>query len=175
MSMYGAAAAKSQNDRAPCSCSRVEMATVSETMPVTLEAAENEPILTGRSAYSSRALRSRSRSMWPSASCGIVTTSAIDSRHGSSLEWCSKGPMNTTGRSLAGTCCSSANRSSSADGMRSPSTPISLEIAPVLPDPAKITTVSSSPPTASWMIWRASSRSRVVCRPVPLDSVCVLA
>ncbi len=83
--------------------------------------------------------------------------------------------MKTTGRSLAGTCCSSSNRSSSADGMRSPSTPISLEIAPVQPDPAKITTVSSSPPTASWMIWRASSRSRVVCRPVPLDSVWVLA
>ncbi len=53
--------------------------------------------------------------------------------------------------------------------------PTSLAIAPVQPDPVKITTVSSSPPTASWMIARASSRSRVVCSPVPLDSVCVLA
>ena len=33
--------------------------------------------------------------MWPSASCGITTTSAIDSRQGNSLEWCSNGPMNT--------------------------------------------------------------------------------
>ena len=59
--------------------------------------------------------------------------------------------------------------------MRRPSTPISLSIAPVHPDPAKMTTVSSSPCTASPMIRRASSRSRVVCSPVPLDSVCVLA
>jgi hypothetical protein len=53
--------------------------------------------------------------------------------------------------------------------------PISLSIAPVLPDPAKMTAQSSSPPTASRIIRRASSRSRVVCSPVPLDSVCVLA
>ena len=59
--------------------------------------------------------------------------------------------------------------------MRRPSTPISLSIAAVQPDPVKITTVSSSPWTASWMIRRASSRSRVVCSPVPLDSVCVFA
>jgi hypothetical protein len=38
-----------------------------------------------------------------------------------------------------------------------------------------MTTVSSSPPTAALMIWRESSRSRVVCNPVPEDSVCVLA
>jgi len=50
-----------------------------------------------------------------------------------------------------------------------------LSIAPVQPDPAKITTVSASPPTASVMMDRASSRSLVVCSPVPLDSVCVLA
>jgi hypothetical protein len=53
--------------------------------------------------------------------------------------------------------------------------PISLSIAPVEPDPQKITAVVSSPPTASLMIRRASSRSRVVCRPVPDDSVWVLA
>ena len=53
--------------------------------------------------------------------------------------------------------------------------PISLSIAAVEPEPQKMTTVSSSPPTASRMIRRASSRSRVVCSPVPLDSVWVLA
>ena len=53
--------------------------------------------------------------------------------------------------------------------------PISLSMAPVQPEPAKITTVSSSPPTASRTMVRASSRSRVVCRPVPLDSVWVFA
>ena len=53
--------------------------------------------------------------------------------------------------------------------------PISLSIAAVEPEPQKMTTVSSSPPTASRMIRRASSRRRVVCRPVPLDSVWVLA
>ena len=52
---------------------------------------------------------------------------------------------------------------------------MSLSIAPVLPEPAKITATSSSPPRAWWMIERASSRSRVVCSPVPLDSVWVLA
>ena len=83
--------------------------------------------------------------------------------------------MNTTGRCARGICSLSCHRSSSADGMRSPSTPISLSIAPVHPEPAKITTVSSSPCTASWMTCRASSRNRVVCSPVPLDSVWVLA
>ena len=89
MSMYGAAAAKSQKLSAPCSWSSVEMPAVSETIPVTLEAAENEPILSGRSAYFSSCSRSSSRSTPPSASSWIVTTSAIDSRHGISLEWCS--------------------------------------------------------------------------------------
>jgi hypothetical protein len=48
-------------------------------------------------------------------------------------------------------------------------------MAPVVPDPQKITSVSSSPPTLSRMMRRASSRRRVVCRPVPLDSVWVFA
>ena len=52
MSTYGAAAAKSQNDSAPCRCSRSAMRCVSVTMPVTLEAAENDPMRSGRSAYS---------------------------------------------------------------------------------------------------------------------------
>ena len=53
--------------------------------------------------------------------------------------------------------------------------PIILSIAAVLPEPQKMTIVSSSPPTASRMIRRASSRRRVVCSPVPLASVWVLA
>jgi len=44
-----------------------------------------------------------------------------------------------------------------------------------MPLPQKITTVSSSPFTDRWIWARASSRSRVVCSPVPLLSVCVLA
>ena len=73
-------------------------------IPVTFDAALNEPILSGRSAYAASSARSRATSMWPSASSGIVTTSAIDSRHGSSLLWCSNGPMNTTGRCSRGIC-----------------------------------------------------------------------
>jgi hypothetical protein len=67
----------------------VLIAALSETMPVTFEAAENEPILRGRAAYSCRRSRRTEREMWPSRSCGMTTTSAIDSRQGSSLEWCS--------------------------------------------------------------------------------------
>ena len=52
---------------------------------------------------------------------------------------------------------------------------LTLSMAPVDPDPQKITHVSSSPPTARWMIALASSRRRVVCSPVPLASVWVLA
>ena len=62
------------------------MAHVFDTMPVTFDAAENDPIFSDRSAYVVSSASSRSRSMWPSASSGMVTTSAIDSRHGSSLE-----------------------------------------------------------------------------------------
>ena len=71
--------------------------------PVTFEAAENEPILSGRSAWAMSSASSRARSIRPSWSSGMTTTSASDSRHGSSLLWCSYGPMNTTGRSPAGT------------------------------------------------------------------------
>ncbi len=53
--------------------------------------------------------------------------------------------------------------------------PTSLSIAAVVPLPQKITTVSSSPLTERWIWARASSRSRVVCSPVPLLSVWVLA
>ena len=54
--------------------------------------------------------------------------------------------------------------------------PMSLSTAAVEPEPQKMTACSSrSAPTASRMMSRASSRKRVVCRPVPLDSVCVLA
>ena len=53
--------------------------------------------------------------------------------------------------------------------------PISLLTAAVAPEPQKITRWPAVPPTASWMIWRASSRSRLVARPVPELSVWVLA
>ena len=43
------------------------------------------------------------------------------------------------------------------------------------PEPQKRTTSPAVPPTADRMSWRASSRSRVVWRPVPDDSVWVLA
>ena len=48
-------------------------------------------------------------------------------------------------------------------------------MAPVAPEPAKMTTSSAEPPTASWMMARASSRKPVVCAPVPEVSVWVLA
>ena len=51
-----------------------------------LDAAEKLPILSGRSAYSSSRCASASRSMRPSTASSTTTTSAIDSRHGSSLE-----------------------------------------------------------------------------------------
>ena len=60
---YGAAAAKSKNDSAPCSWSSREIAYVLDTIPVTLEAAENEPILSGRSAYVASSSSSCARSM----------------------------------------------------------------------------------------------------------------
>ena len=65
------------------------MSAVSEPMPVTLEAAEKLPILSGRSAYRSSSRSSSAWSTWPSESSSMVTTSAIDSRQGSSLLWCS--------------------------------------------------------------------------------------
>jgi len=52
---------------------------------------------------------------------------------------------------------------------------MSLLTAAVAPDPQKMTRSSAVPPTASRMIRRASSRSRVVARPVPELSVRVLA
>jgi hypothetical protein len=59
---------------------------VSDRIPVTFEAAENDPIRIGRPSVSRRAASSRARSIRPSASSPIVITSAIDSRQGSSLE-----------------------------------------------------------------------------------------
>ena len=102
ISTYGAAAAKSQNESAPWRCRSTETARVSDRMPVTLEAAEKLPIFSGRSAWRTSSASRRARSMSPSASSGISMTSAIDSRQGSSLLWCSYGPMKTTGRSAAG-------------------------------------------------------------------------
>ena len=78
------------------------MARVSDRIPVTFDAAEKLPILSGRSAWAMSSASRRARSIRPSASSGIVITSAIDSRQGSSLLWCSYGPMKTTGRSAGG-------------------------------------------------------------------------
>ena len=83
--------------------------------------------------------------------------------------------MNTTGRSDAGMCWDRPYLASSSAGIRIPNAPISLSIAAVEPEPQKSTASSSVPPTDSRITLRASSRSRVVCNPVPDDSVCVFA
>ena len=63
-----------------------------------------------------------------------------------------------------------------AAGMRRPRMVIRRSMAPVEPEPAKITACSDlSPPTQRRTMSRASSRNRVVWRPVPDVSVCVLA
>ena len=75
---------------------------VSLTIPVTLLAALKLPMRSGRSAYRASSAARCAWSMCPSASSWMTTTSAIDSRHGSSLLWCSNGPTKTTGRSGGG-------------------------------------------------------------------------
>ena len=67
--------------------------------------------------------------------------------------------------------CSASRRS----GIRSPSARTTLSIAAVAPEPQNSTTSWSEPPTASCTIRRASSRRRIVWRPVADDSVCVFA
>ena len=52
---------------------------------------------------------------------------------------------------------------------------MSRSMAAVEPEPANSRTQSASAPTASLIMARASSRSCVVCQPVPLLSVWVLA
>ncbi|CAN5429923.1 hypothetical protein BH10ACT8_BH10ACT8_25650 [soil metagenome] len=49
-------------------CSRAEIPAVSLTIPVTLLAAENDPIFSDRSAYRSSSRSSAAMSMWPSVS-----------------------------------------------------------------------------------------------------------
>ena len=75
----------------------------------------------------------------PSRSSRIVTTSAIDSRHGSSLQWCSNGPMNTTGRCSGGIRERRSQRSSRSAGMRRLSTSTRRLTAAVDPEPQKMT------------------------------------
>ena len=106
----------------------------------------------GRRGREQLALERRRRRCGRRASSRIATTSAIDSRHGSSLEWCSNGPMNTTGRSSAG-----SRRELVAvlevGGMRRPRMPISLSIAAGRARSRRRSPrSSSSPPTASRMI-----------------------
>ena len=115
-------------------------------MPVTLEAALNDPSRSGRSAYRSSSARSWAWSMWPSRSSRIVTTSAIDSRQGSSLLWCSYGPMKTTGRWSRGMRERRSQRSSRSAGIRSLRTSTSRLIAAVEPEPQKMTACRSVRP-----------------------------
>ena len=57
-----------------------------ERIPVTFEAAEKLPIFSGRAAWRASSRSRCAGSIYPSMSSSIVTTSAIDSRHGSSFE-----------------------------------------------------------------------------------------
>ena len=66
--------------------------------------------------------------------------------------------MNTTGRAFVGTRSVEAERAIDLAGRRMPRMSISLLIAPVAPEPQKMTASSSSAPMHSRMIWRASSR-----------------
>ena len=65
------------------------MRSTSETIPVTFDAAEKLPIFSARCAWRPSSASRWATSIRPSASSRIVTTSALDSRHGSSFEWCS--------------------------------------------------------------------------------------
>ena len=98
------------------------------SMPVTFEAAENAPIFeAARSAYE-RELRlevGESRAA-PAFVEPTSTTVATDSTQGSSLEWCSYGPTNTTGRRPRGCATSSENSRSSGSAMRRPEKPDQL-------------------------------------------------
>ena len=104
--------------------------------------------------------------MRPATSSAISTTSATDSSHGSSLEWCSYGPTKITGRLSLGMCDESANSRSSGSEMRKPSRPTSLFTAAVAPEPTKSTTSSLLAFTERCTTRRASSRSSVMIRPV---------
>ncbi len=78
------------------------MAVVSLRMPVTFEAAENVPILSGRSAYVPSSRSRCSRPTRPCSSKSTYTVSATVSRQVMSLLWCSMWLRKTTGRSAAG-------------------------------------------------------------------------
>jgi hypothetical protein len=102
---YGPAAAKSQNAKRPVPVHQRRRSRASlEPIPVTLDAAEKRADLAARAGGSAPAapLEHLQVQMSPSLSSPITTTSQMDSRQGSSLEWCSYGPMKTTGRSAGG-------------------------------------------------------------------------
>jgi hypothetical protein len=135
-------------------------------MPVTFEAAEKQPTRSGRFRAASSRSRSSAASIPPRRSSPIATTSAPDSRQGSSLEWCSYGPTKTTGRGSDG---------GSAGRPVMPSSRVSLSTPAVAPEPQKITRSSGPAPTAQAIRARACSRSRVVRRPVVELSLWVFA
>ncbi len=83
--------------------------------------------------------------------------------------------MKTTGRSSAGMRPDRSYFCSRSRGSIRLRISIIFMIAPVAPEPQKITTSPSSPAQASRITRRASSRKQVVCRPVREVSVWVLA
>ena len=168
MSTYGAAAAKSQNDERA-----VLVQQPGDRVGVGDDAGDvARPPRTSRSCSGRSAYRSSSRAQLGRGRCGRrrprgwSTTSAIDSRQGSSLEWCSYGPMNTTGPLVGAGSARTAGsgrrgrRGSAARGCRP-----ACRSRRSRPEPQKITTVSSSPPTASWI-----DRAGVLAQPGGLQA-----
>ena len=176
MSTYGAHAAKSQKDRAPCWCSKVAMPNVSDTIPVTLLAARERPdlerpvgvplqlggelglvdvpvgVLADRDDVGDR--------LAPGELVGVVLEGADEDDR-------PLGRRDLGGEVVAvvelGRDAQAEDADELVDGRR------------WCPSPRRSPPCVSSPPTWSRMIRRASSRRRVVCSPVPLASVCVLA
>jgi len=65
------------------------MAGTSLSTPVTFDAAENEPMTSGRPATRASLASRSARSTAPAGVAPTSRTSAMDSVQGSSLEWCS--------------------------------------------------------------------------------------
>ena len=148
---------------------------VSVTMPVTLDAAENDPIFSGRSAYAVELLREDGQVDVAVRVLGdghdVADRLAPRQLVGVVLERADEHDRALVGRDVRRQVVAVVEVGGDAQ----------VEDADQLVDrrrrarAAEDDDVSSSPPTASRMMRRASSRSRVVCSPVPLDSVWVLA
>ena len=102
-------AAKSQNDSAPWRCSRVgDAERVGDDAGHVARGRERADLAAAGRRTSPARPRAAPGRCGRRRPRGMTTTSAMDSRHGSSLEWCSNGPMNTTGRSSGGICVGQA-------------------------------------------------------------------